>query len=246
MIAVLFVCISQAVSTCSNTRLEYENNIEALNDTIRYYQDKNGNLVATKRAFESDIKTLKILNQDLYNQIKNLKAKGNVTTATYFSGVIDNPKQDTMYVVSHDTISKGFQRDFAFNNDYRTLEGNVTYRNDTVGVNIDKDQVLFDYVIALDDKNNIMIKSANPYVKFNEMTGFQLPHNKQKHWSLNAFSKFGYAPSNNDRFLDIGISLDYKMKRLSVGPMIFYEHNFLSKEKSVYVGASANLSILEW
>ena len=152
----LIGCLSSAVKQCSDTRFEYKNNIAALNDTIRYYQDKNGNLVATKLAFESDINTLKLLNKDLYNQIKDLKAKGNVTEGTYFAGVIENPKQDTAYIVTHDTISRGFIKDFAFNNEYRTLEGNVSYNNDTVGVNIEKDQVAFDYIVALDDKNNIM------------------------------------------------------------------------------------------
>ena len=61
------LCIS--INKCSNTSGEYKHNIEALKDTIKYYQDKNGNLVATKLAFESDIKTLKLLNEDLPSNI---------------------------------------------------------------------------------------------------------------------------------------------------------------------------------
>ena len=75
IIVLLIGCLSSAVKQCSDTCFEYKNNIAALNDTIRYYQDKNGNLVATKLAFESDINTLKLLNKDLYNQIKDLKTK---------------------------------------------------------------------------------------------------------------------------------------------------------------------------
>lgn len=246
VIFLLIGCLSSAVKQCSDTRLEYKNNIEALNDTIRYYQDKNGNLVATKLAFESDIKTLKILNNDLYNKIKDLKAPGKVTSGTWFSGVIENPPQDTTWIVQHDTISKGFKKDFAFNNEYRTLEGNVSYQNDTVGVNISKDQVIFDYVVAIDDKNNIMIKSSNPYVKYKEITGFQLPKEKIKHWSFNAFGNFGWNPSNKDRYYDLGLSVDYSIKRLSIGPMIYYEHNLLSKEKGIYIGVNLNFNILEW
>ena len=63
---VAFVCVS--VNRCTDVSREYKHNIEALNDTIKYYQDKNGNLVATKLAFESDIKTLKLLNKDLYDR----------------------------------------------------------------------------------------------------------------------------------------------------------------------------------
>ena len=246
IICLLVGALSTSVNRCSNTSDEYKHNIEALKDTIKYYQDKNGNLVATKLAFESDINTLKLLNEDLYNKIKDLKAKGNVTEGTYFAGVIENPKQDTAYVVTHDTISKGFIKDFAFNNEYRTLEGNVSYKNDTVGVNIEKDQVVFDYIVALDDKNNIMIRSTNPYVKYNEITGFRLPQNKTKHWSLNAFGNFAWEPAHNDRYIDLGVSVDYNIKRLTIGPMIFLEKNFATSDKAVYIGANASFNILEW
>jgi len=239
-------CLSTAVRRCSDTRSEYKNNIAALNDTIKYYQDKNGNLVATKLAFESDIKTLKSLNEELYNQLKDLKAKGNITSGTLFSGVIENPTQDTTWIVKHDTIIKGFNKMFEFDNDYRLLEGIVSYQSDTIGINIIKDQVVFDYVVAIDDKNNIMIKSSNPYVKYNQITGFQLPKEKQKHWSLGVFGKFGWEPVNNDNYSDLGIRMDYHLKRFSIGPTIFYENNFKTKDKSIYLGANVQLNILEW
>lgn len=242
----LTACLSYSVSRCSDARSEYKNNIEALTDSVRYYQDKNGNLVATKRAFETELKDLKILNEDLYNQLKDLKAKGNITSGVHFSGVVENPSQDTTYIVSYDTITRGFSKDFAFNNEYRILEGNVSYKNDTVGVKIEKDQIMFDYTVALDDKNNIMIRSANPYVRYNEMTGFQIPKPKDKHWSLGLFGNYGYNPSSSDQYVDVGISLDYSLKRFSVGPIIYYEHNFLTKDKSMYIGGSLNINLLEW
>lgn len=246
IVLLLIACLSSAVKQCSDIRLEYENNIAVLNDTIRYYQDKNGNLVATKLVFESDIKTLKLLNEDLYNQIKDLKTKGNVTAGTCFSGVIENPKQDTTWVIQHDTITNGFIRDFAFNNSYRTLEGNVSYKNDTVGVNISKDQVLFDYTVALDDKNNIMIMSSNPYVKYNQITGFQLPRPKTKHWSLDAFTNFNYSPIDDDILYDVGISLGYSLSKFTIGPQIYFEQNLVTKNKTFYIGGSFNLNILQW
>jgi len=209
IIIILIGLLSFSVNKCSNVQSEYKNNIEALNDTIRYYQDKNGNLVATKLAFESDIKTLKLLNEDLYNKIKDLKAKGNVTHTTYFEGIIENPEQDTAYVVMHDTINKGFRKDFAFNNEYRRLEGNVSYQNDTVGVHIDKDEVEFDYTVAMDEKNNIYITSTNPYVKYNQITGFQIPKPKKKHWFAGPSISGGYDPINNRGTFNIGVSVGY-------------------------------------
>lgn len=209
IIFVLLCGLSMAVNKCQNVSKEYRNNIEALNDTIHYLQDKNGNLVATKLAFESDIKTLKLLNEDLYNEIDNLKLKNKIDNVTYFTGVIDNPEQDTLYIVSHDTISQGFSKDFAFNNEYRTLEGNVNYQNDTVGVSINKDQVKFDYTVAMDKDNHIYIKSTNPYVSYSEITGFTVPKEKKKRFYTGPSISAGYDPIQNKPSLTIGWSVGW-------------------------------------
>ena len=91
-----------------------------------------------------------------------------------------------------------------------------------------------------------MIRSTNPYVKYNEITGFRLPQNKTKHWSLNAFGNFAWEPAHNDRYIDLGVSVDYNIKRLTIGPMIFLEKNFVTNDKTVYIGANASFDILEW
>jgi len=248
LVLCLLVCaLSISVNKCSNVSREYRNNIEALNDTIKYYQDKHGNLVATKLAFESDINTLKLLNRHLYDQIDSLKLnKNNVAQIVYVDGQIENPKKDTAYIVSHDTISRGFSKDFNFNDKFRVLEGNVAYKNDSLNLNINKDIVNFDYTVAMDKDNKIYIKSTNPYVKYKEITGFTISKEKEKHWGLSAFTKFAYEPKHNDRFLDLGLSVDYTIKRFSIGPMIYYNYNFLNKDKTVYFGASAKMNILKW
>ena len=209
IIALLIGVISVSVYRCSKIKSEYKNNIEALNDTIHYYKAKNGDLVASKLAFESDIKTLKLLNKNLYNEIDNLKSKAEVMNAVHFDGVVEYEIHDTTYIVKHDTIINGFTKDFAFNNKYRSLEGNVNYKNDTVGVNINKDEMYFDYTVAIDKKNNIYISSSNPYIKYNEISGFQVPKQKRKRWSLGPSVNFGYDPINNKPSFSIGASVSY-------------------------------------
>lgn len=210
IIITLFIGLIFSINKCNDTKLEYKNNIEALNDTIRTYQDKNGNLVATKLGFESDMKTLKLLNEDLYNQIKTLKTKKSPVTATYIQGVIENPKQDTIWKVdSFEVASKGFDKRFDFNNKWRSLEGNIFYHNDSAGINITRDQVVFDYTIAMDKSNNIYVRSANPYVKYNQISGFKIPTPKRKRWSLGPAVGFGYNPIQNKASLSVGISLNY-------------------------------------
>ena len=247
IICLLVGALSTSVNRCSNTSNEYKHNIEALKDTIKYYQDKNGNLVATKLAFESDINTLKLLNKTLYDQIDSLKiSHKNVSQIVYVNGSIDNAKKDTIYKVLRDTINRGFNKEFNFNNEYRLLEGNVNYKNDTLGININKDIVNFDYTIVIDKNSKIYIKSTNPYVKYNEISGFTLPNERQKHWSLDAFSNFSYSPTDNDRFYDIGVSLGYSLSKFTIGPQVYYEHNLLDKSKHIYIGGFLNFNILEW
>ena len=201
-----FLCVS--INRCTDVSREYKHNIEAMNDTIKYYQDKNGNLVATKLAYESDINTLKLLNKDLYDQIDSMRLNPNhVTEIIYVGGEIENPQKDTAYVVSHDTISKGFTKDFEFNNDYRSLEGNVDYHNDSLGVHITKDIVKFDYTLAMDDDARIYVKSTNPYVKYNELSGFTVPRQKKKHIFIGPAINGGYDPIFKQWTVTAGVSI---------------------------------------
>ena len=209
IILVLAGALSSSIQQCSSIKREYKNNIAALNDTIHEYKAKNGNLVATKLAFESDVKTLQLLNEELYDEIENLKMKGNATNATHFTGVIENPQSDTVFQVLHDTISRGFLHNFSFNNEYRTLEGLVKYQSDSVGVHIQKDEIKFDYTIAMDDKNNIYITSTNPYVKYTQLNGFQVHKEKKKKWYVGPAINLGYDPINRNFGVNAGISLGY-------------------------------------
>ena len=217
LIYILIICLlcgtlCIAVNRCTNTSGEYKHNIEALKDTIKYYQDKNGNLVATKLAFESDINTLKLLNEDLYNQIDSLKLKPkNVAQIIQVGGEIELPEKDSSYVIHHDTITKGFSKDFNFNDKYRILEGNVDYKNDSLGIHINKDIIYFDYTVAMDKDSKMYIKSTNPYVKYTEFTGFTVPKTKQKRWSVGPAINFGYDILNRNVSLNAGVSLSYSL-----------------------------------
>ena len=212
IILVMIAFLATSINKCSNVSGEYKHNIEALNDTIKYYQDKNGNLVATKLAFESDINTLKLLNENLYNQIDSLKLKkNNVKQLIYVGGEISRPESDSTYIISHDTINKGFNKEFNFNDTYRTLEGNVDYKNDSLGVHINKDVVYFDYTVAMDKDNKIYVKSTNPYVKYKEISGFTLPSKKEKRWVVGPSATYGYDILHNNMSLSIGASITYKI-----------------------------------
>ena len=182
--------VTSSIRSCNDNKHRYETNIEALTDSIKYLKSKSGELVAKKTVYElENIDELHQLNEQLYKDVqdlKNLVKLKNMTSATHFNGEIINERHDTTYVVQHDTINNGFKHDFAFNDEWRDLEGNVNYANDSLSMAITKDVTRFDYTVVTDKDNKVYIKSKNPYVKFDEFTGFTIPNktNKQKHFGV--------------------------------------------------------------
>lgn len=214
IILVLLSLLCYSVNTCVDNKNQYRNNIDALTDTIKYHKGKNGNLVAEKLAFEATVSDLKTLNKKLYDKIDSLNVKPKTIVKTvYLEGEIQFLPQDTCYQIHHDTIYKGFAKDFNFNDQWRILEGSVQYKNDSLGISIDRDIVNFDYVVAMDKNNKIYISSSNPYVKYKEITGFTVPKGKEKHWFTGPAISGGYDPINKKASFNIGWSIGYGLIR---------------------------------
>ena len=190
---------------------QYKNNVKAFTDTVSYYKSKTGELVAYKTAFECDIKELEKLNESLHAEIKDLKIKNDILSGMHVSGKGENPLVDTVFIVRKDSIYNGFKHNFNFNNEWRTLEGYVSYIPDSLGVNITKDETYFDYTLVLDENNNIYIKSSNPYIKYNEFTGFIIPEKpKMKKFAWTIYSNLEYNFKVNKLKPIIGTELNYK------------------------------------
>ena len=202
-----------AVRSCSKFSDLNNHNVKALTDSIHYYQDKSGKLVATKLLLEGDMKTLKIANDSLYKVIKDMKLN-NPTTVVYVDGEIVYEPQDTVWRTDTIIDNLHLHKNFAFNNDYRALEGYVEANDSTIGLNIQKDQVYFDYTVAVED-SKVYIKSSNPYVQYKEITGITLPTPKRKKWGLGIGPQIGYGYDLQNKhlgpFIGIGVSLNYNI-----------------------------------
>lgn len=200
------LCVT-SIRKCSDNDVMYKNNIEALTDSISYYRSKDGNLVAMKTAFTAEAEELKKLNSDLYERIKSLDVKTKtITNTVYMRGETEFLPQDTVYIVSKDSIVNGVTRDFNFNDEWRDLEGNIRYKDDTLGLNITRDVVRFDYTVAMDKNNKIHIKSNNPYVKYDEISGFQIPRERQKQWGIGPQIGAGITTDGKFRpYIGIGV-----------------------------------------
>jgi len=207
--------IASSVRRCSTDRAIYENNIKALTDTITYFRTENGNLVASKTAFVAEVNDLKELNKGLYEQLGKLGVKPKtITQMVYSEGEIKYLPQDTAWIIKHDTISKGVDKTFAFNDRWRDLEGSIGYHQDTLGLHISKDIMRFDYTVAMDKNNKIYITSDNPYVTVNEIQGFTVPtlqKEKAKRWGIGPYVGVGYDFSRNKIAPTIGIGFQYNL-----------------------------------
>lgn len=223
-------------SHCNKEALKerYENNIEAFTDSVSYYKSKNGDLTAMKTSFETNIKELENLNESLYTEIKDLKTQNDILSGIHFNGSIENSSKDTVFIVNTDTIYNGFKHNFNFNNKWRDLEGYVSFIPDSLRLNITKDITRFDYTVAVDDDNKIYIKSKNPYVKFNEFSGFVVPKPKDKL----EFSLYGEAQYNitKQQLLPV-IGLDVSYKNING----LYEYDIINKSHNIGIGYKIKL-----
>lgn len=210
IIGFILILLSSAVRTCQNNEDQYKNNLYALTDTITYYQSQNGSLIASKTAFESNIKELKLANSELYSELEDMKLKlKNVSNASHFEGNMDFGEKDTVYLIQ-ETESNYFIKQFDFSNQWRILNGQVSLKNDSLSVGIKNDKVNFDYTVVMDKDNKIYVKSNNPYVTYTEFSGFTIPKEKKKYFSVGPGISVGYDPFLNKPTYSIGVVANWK------------------------------------
>ena len=138
------------------------------------------------------------------------------STVIHFNNTVENEPKDTTWTIEKPT-EDGIQityprldKSFAFVDQYRELTGNVFLHDSILGLNIDKDKVFLDYVLAIEN-GKVFIKSNNPYIKYNEIEGLIIPQPKKKLFTLVVGPSINYAYDfNNKQFgPSIGISIVY-------------------------------------
>ena len=209
ILSLIFLAIS-----CSNTRdikRKYEINTKALVDTIEYYQSKSGKLVAEKNILEGDIKDLKTLNEELYNEIKDLKVK-KPQQVIYVETEVVNEVHDTTYVVDPNLSYQ--KKDFSFNNKYRELEGFMELKDNNLGLSITRDNVYVDYTLAIKD-NKVYLTSSNPYVRYNEIQGLTVPKTKKPKFGIGIGPSFGVGYDIVNKkpgvYAGLSVNIDYML-----------------------------------
>lgn len=203
-LVISLACLALSITHNYNANRKYQNNVDALTDTISVYKAKNGNLVAEKTILEGSISDLKKLNEDLYDEIKNLKLK-KPDNIVYVETQVVNEVHDTTWMVK--PLELYFKQDFDFSNQFRTLNGFIEYQNQNLKLSILNDIVNVNYTLAVKD-NKVYVTSNNPYVRYNEIQGFTLQQKKPK-WGIAVGPSIngGWDPINKKPTISIGGSI---------------------------------------
>lgn len=208
----LIVSLLFLFRSCANqfeSKKIYDNNVKALTEEMQTWKTKAGDLVAEKTVLEGDYKLLKQTNEELYEQVKKLKAKP--TEVVYVNVEVPYPVHDTTFVVSDSTTY--VKHPFDFSNQWRTLSGFVEYNKPNVGLTIDKDIVYADLTVAIKD-SKVYVTSNNPYLQYNDVQGVVLPKTTPR-WSIGVGPQFGvgygFINKKPDVYIGVGLSINYNL-----------------------------------
>ena len=207
IITALLFTLSISVRSCQENKQLYNNNITALVDSISHYKTKNGELVASKTLLEGDMSLLKKVNSDLMDELNSMKVKNPEQVVKIVTKYVQIPS-DTVWVIDSINTNVNITKQFNFTNDYRSLMGNVYLENNTLGLNINKDEVYAKYTLAIKD-NKAYITTDNPHIKILDIQGITIPTPKTKRFYLGPSINFGYDPFKNKPTFNIGISVGY-------------------------------------
>ena len=211
LILCLLVCIFFLIRSCENNLANkriYDNNVKALTEQIQTWETKTGDLVAEKTVLEGDVKLLKQTNEELYEQVKKLKARPK--EVVYIETEIINEVHDTTFIVDSNYIKKYFD----FSDQWRTLTGFVEYNNPNLNLTFTKDITKADFTVAIRD-SKVYITSNNPHIVYNDIQGVVLPK-KEPMFTISTGPSFsagyGLINKNFDFYAGWSVIIGYNIK----------------------------------
>ena len=211
LVLCLLVCIFFLIRSCENNLANkriYDNNVKALTEQIQTWKTKTGDLVAEKTVLEGDVKLLKQTNEELYEQVKKLKAKPK--EVVYIKTEIINEVHDTTFIVDSNYIKKYFD----FSDQWRTLTGFIEYNNPNLNLTFTKDITKADFTVAIRD-SKVYITSNNPHIVYNDIQGVVLPK-KEPMFTISTGPSFsagyGLINKNFDFYAGWSVIIGYNIK----------------------------------
>lgn len=211
----ILICVFFLIRSCENSvqsRHIYDNNVKALTEEVETWKTKTGDLVAEKTVLEGDYKLLKQTNEDLYEQVKKLKAKPK--EVVYVQTEIINEVHDTTFQFLPDSCNYLKQK-FDFSDKFRKLDGFIEWNKPNLGLTITNDITYADFTVAIRD-SRVFVTSNNPHIVYNDIQGVVLPKT-QPRWSI------GIGPS-----ITAGYDILHKNFAVTAGISVNLNYNLIS------------------
>ena len=182
------IIILGIISVClyfnyKSLKSDYDNIIISNSDTLVTYKNKIGELYAEKKSYITDINNLKSVNNELYNEVKNLKDNPLVVTKTVFKTQIDSVYAVTDSIkFTGDSIIKS---NFSYNDEWTHLAGYTEIDLSKTLSSTFFNTISFSSDLTLDfieQKKNLCIiaKSSNPYLQINNLEGYIISPEQSK------------------------------------------------------------------
>lgn len=211
LVLCLLVCGFFLIRSCENNLANkriYDNNVKALTEQMQTWKTKAGDLVAQKTVLEGDINLLKQTNEELYEQVKKLKARPK--EVVYVETEIINEVHDTTFVVDSNYVKKYFD----FSDQWRTLTGFVEYNKPNLNLAFTKDITKADFTVAIRD-SKVYVTSNNPHIVYNDIQGVVLPKTEPMFTIATgpSFSAgYGLINNNFDFYAGWSVIIGYNIK----------------------------------
>jgi hypothetical protein len=241
VVALIVIILMQRCSPSKSEMNTLQQNVFALNDSLRSYQTRNGRLIYEQGALIADKKSLKDYNEKLYAEIQYLKDHPIVVLKPEIR-IVEIPKYIPVYPGNPVYNADGTKtQDFFWKYDtiysegnYRNIEGSYTINVDsllnlkTSPLHIKKDLTGVSLTTGLtenrDGKLEIFVTSKYPGFEVSRLDGALIDPAKSdilkkyfppKRWALGFYGGFGpYIDPFNQKIgmgAQIGIGLQYNL-----------------------------------
>ena len=160
-------------------------NIRALNDTVRSYEMKNGDLMFEKCAMELSNKELKATLDLTEQERKDIERK--LGDALKNIAVLKG-KLSTDTLVMHDTVTihDGVTDiRFGYEDKWLSINGNTVCKDDECSTTVSSLSIDMPLKVGYSSNNKFFVTTSCPYASFSDITAAELPKSKKpSRWSL--------------------------------------------------------------
>ena len=185
--SIAFALVIISYNTCNNYKNNYDeqsNLIVSMQDSVKYYKNKQGEFVAQIANLQGSKENLLRVIGDQDKQLARL-IKSNARAGAVFA---QTTKIDTVLITKTDTVNGIIERNSSISDKWMTIE--VKEKDDSLRAKVemrDELSVSFKNVsqgLFKKKKSVVEVTNANPYVKIEGLRSFEIPQKKSnlKFW----------------------------------------------------------------